>query len=769
MKKYFSRIYLPAFVIVALILFSNGCKPSVETHQTSTATPRVLSTPTDAPPPTSDFEVPYELISQDSLLAYLEDLTSIQAYSGWRNSASSGEAEALDYIERTMRGFSNLQAVGLEFERQSFDVYLATEILTSDLTLTIGGQQIEVQADAIRGNRFDRHLASYFDSDGAVNDSNPNPLSASGVPLLMSDADTLYELGIDAYKGKILFLDYTLIDQHANSGAGSANGLGPSENSSRLLEMVDHGLAGIILVTSFSNKTGQSHGMGASEGSTVFGWNSPAKRVPILYVRIEDLGAVGIKNWDDLTQIESAQLTVDADVYYPGKSGNLIARIPGVDSSKAIILGAHVDSPNNPGALDDGSGSAALLEIARVLNVAQIRPPVDLYLAWFGSEELGVYGSSYFASTHQELLDHTLVMLQMDGLGSPLDGVDCKPTLVVNPYDRFGEDRVPLYDFLADTLSAQNISLDQFVEHGLGSDNNNFEAFNVPNADLAFIDSEEMLYGSRPIHYYVHWHDPYDDMDRARFVGTTFVDMTKTLLAAALEIGRVQPNLRVTPEPTHRALLLASHTEAFGITALRELGMAFSWEGLDVDLIPYGQAITTTDLQDVKVVVLPPTVNSPGHAPEAWSDAEITLLQGYVANGGLLVVINSASDYTSTLRLYRPNLGARSANAVLESMGIKFRLGGAGSDNTAQAISEHPLTLDAPYLTLSGDNAVAFSMTNGLSLIRGASHPLVGLVDYGPQGGQILVIAELGLIKDSGDGAKNMQFIKNIAHYASTR
>jgi hypothetical protein len=35
--------------------------------------------------------------------------------------------------------------------------------------------------------------------------------------------------------------------------------------------------------------------------------------------------------------------------------GNLVARIPGLDRSRAAILGAHIDSPNSPGALDDGS------------------------------------------------------------------------------------------------------------------------------------------------------------------------------------------------------------------------------------------------------------------------------------------------------------------------------------------------------------------------------------------------------------------------------
>lgn len=765
--KRFLNTTVPVLVILALVLSSSGCRSAAPTDQTP---PTAIPTPTRMPPTPSDIEIPYDLVSQESLFSYLDDLTSIQAYSGWRNSASSGETESLEYVERTLLGFRNLQQFGMELERENFNVFLGTDIWTSDLTLTVGGQAIEIPADAIRGNRFDKFLASYFDSDGAVNDSKPNPLSVSGLPLVVRDEDSLYELGIDTYKGRILFLDYALIDRASDPAAGNTIGLGASENSNRLLDMVNHGLAGMVLVTSFSDKSWLSHGFGAGEGSTVFGWDAPAKRIPILHVRIEDLKPVGIETWDDLTQIEAAQLTVDADVFYPGKSGNLIARVPGADSSKAVILGAHVDSPNNPGAGDDGSGSAALLEIARVLDVSQTQPPVDLYLAWFGSEELGIYGSSYFASTHQELLDNTLAMLQMDGLGVPIEGPECQVTLVLDSYERFGEERIPLYDFLSNTVAAEGITLDYSVDHAIGSDNNNFDAFNVPNADAAYLNASVFENSPRPIHFYVHWHDPYDDMPRARKMGAAFVDMTRILLAAALEIGRLQPNLRVTPAPRVRALILATHTEAFALTALRELGAALSWEGFDVDLLPYGQAATPADLQDAKIVILPPAINSPGKAPEAWSESEIAALQGYVADGGLLTVINSANDYASTLRLYRPNLGARSANSLLEAMGIKFMLGGAGSDNTALAGAEHPLTANASYFTLDGNNAMAFRMQNGLALIYAVSRrPLVGLVEYGTKGGQVLVIAELGLIQDSGSGAKNMQFIKNLAHYAATR
>ena len=279
----------------------------------------------------------------------------------------------------------------------------------------------------------------------------------------------------------------------------------------------------------------------------------------------------------------------------------MIARIPGANSSKAMILGAHIDSPNSPGAFDDGSGSASLLEVARVLDVSQIQPSVDVYLAWFGGHEIGTYGSAHFVSTHQELLDRSLGMLVMDGLGHPLDERTSHITLMTTSYGLFGDDRLLLPDFLSKAVASQSLTLDTLVEYGLIADNSNFDAFNVPNVFLGYINGNEWKSkGSSYIHYSNHFHDPYETVDLASEVGEAFVGMTKVMLSAALETGRSQPNLRVTPAETQRALFVSSHTEASNVptSMLRELGMALAWEGFDVDLIPYGQAITPSDLKE---------------------------------------------------------------------------------------------------------------------------------------------------------------------------
>ena len=169
---------------------------------------------------------------------------------------------------------------------------------------------------------------------------------------------------------------------------------------------------------------------------------------PIVVARPEDRAGDGIGAMADLGRVNHATVLVDTDAISPGWSRNLIATIPGRDESQASILGAHIDSPDKPGAMDDGSGSAVLLGIARVPNEAGYRPGVTTYLVWFGSEELFLYGSNTLAARHQELVGRTIAMLQMDCLGRPPDGLTGITTLTEWSYTRCGEASYPFKGLL---------------------------------------------------------------------------------------------------------------------------------------------------------------------------------------------------------------------------------------------------------------------------------------------------------------------------------
>lgn len=79
---------------------------------------------------------------------------------------------------------------------------------------------------------------------------------------------------------------------------------------------------------------------------------------------------------------------------------NYIVDLPGTDlSSEVVIVAAHYDAvPNSPGADDNASGVAALIEIARVLQPTKHRRTIRL--VFFTLEEVGLVGSMEYVKAH---------------------------------------------------------------------------------------------------------------------------------------------------------------------------------------------------------------------------------------------------------------------------------------------------------------------------------------------------------------------------------
>lgn len=74
---------------------------------------------------------------------------------------------------------------------------------------------------------------------------------------------------------------------------------------------------------------------------------------------------------------------------------NVIAELPGKNRNNIVMAGAHLDSvTEGPGINDNGSGSAALLETA--LMMQNLRPQNTVRFAWWASEELGLVGSTQY-------------------------------------------------------------------------------------------------------------------------------------------------------------------------------------------------------------------------------------------------------------------------------------------------------------------------------------------------------------------------------------
>jgi Zn-dependent M28 family amino/carboxypeptidase len=99
---------------------------------------------------------------------------------------------------------------------------------------------------------------------------------------------------------------------------------------------------------------------------------------------------------------------------------NVIAELPG-RRDDVVMLGAHLDSvPAGPGMNDDGSGSAAVLEIARQMAALGTTPTNTVRFAFWGAEEIGLMGSSHYVAHLTPTERRTVLLyLNLDMIGSP--------------------------------------------------------------------------------------------------------------------------------------------------------------------------------------------------------------------------------------------------------------------------------------------------------------------------------------------------------------
>ena len=106
-----------------------------------------------------------------------------------------------------------------------------------------------------------------------------------------------------------------------------------------------------------------------------------------------------------------------------GRSGwtpltNLLARIPGRDSTGSVLCLAHYDSvPTGPGAGDDGVGVVSWIEAVRALRARGWQPRNDVLLLFTDGEELGLKGARLFVAT-EPIAESVAVVINLEAIGN---------------------------------------------------------------------------------------------------------------------------------------------------------------------------------------------------------------------------------------------------------------------------------------------------------------------------------------------------------------
>ncbi|MEZ4743389.1 MAG: M20/M25/M40 family metallo-hydrolase [Bdellovibrionota bacterium] len=121
------------------------------------------------------------------------------------------------------------------------------------------------------------------------------------------------------------------------------------------------------------------------------------------------------------------------------EQNSVIAKIPGTDpNAGTIIIGAHLDSinlenkNNAPGADDDASGVAVLIETIRNIasSKAQFRHDIEFHA--YAAEEVGLVGSRDIAEAYNTQNKKIAAMMQLDMVSWSSDPSDTTIYLVEN-------------------------------------------------------------------------------------------------------------------------------------------------------------------------------------------------------------------------------------------------------------------------------------------------------------------------------------------------
>ncbi|MCX5772702.1 MAG: M20/M25/M40 family metallo-hydrolase, partial [Candidatus Hydrogenedentes bacterium] len=112
-------------------------------------------------------------------------------------------------------------------------------------------------------------------------------------------------------------------------------------------------------------------------------------------------------------EVDTATVTARSTI---SEVRNVLARIPGTASTKAFALISHYDSTSyGPGAADDGSGVATMIETARAIKAG---PPLmnDVFLVFTDGEERGLTGARAFV--RHPWADQVGILLNMETRGT---------------------------------------------------------------------------------------------------------------------------------------------------------------------------------------------------------------------------------------------------------------------------------------------------------------------------------------------------------------
>ena len=176
----------------------------------------------------------------------------------------------------------------------------------------------------------------------------------------------------------------------------------------------------------FSLKAANAEAAGAS-AAIIFNEGNAPDRVEVLQGTLSGPGigipVIGVSFQLGVDLIDPpATVRVKTDTLSETRTtANVHADLKG-KRQRVIQVGAHLDSVHaGPGIQDNGSGSAAILEVA--IQMSKLTPLNTVRFSWWGAEEGGTFGSAFYvddlATNAPRELNRIKAYLNFDMVGSP--------------------------------------------------------------------------------------------------------------------------------------------------------------------------------------------------------------------------------------------------------------------------------------------------------------------------------------------------------------
>jgi Zn-dependent M28 family amino/carboxypeptidase len=169
----------------------------------------------------------------------------------------------------------------------------------------------------------------------------------------------------------------------------------------------------------------------------------------------------------------TVNLVVASVMNFDVPTSNVIAETQNGRDDRVVVVGAHLDSvAAGPGINDNGSGAAAILEIALQMAALDIEPRNKVRFAWWGAEESGLIGSQYYVDNlSKREIKNIALNLNFDMVASPnyvrfvYDG-DGSDTPLAGPNGSKNIENVFLNYFTEQSLPVEATAFDGRSDYG---------------------------------------------------------------------------------------------------------------------------------------------------------------------------------------------------------------------------------------------------------------------------------------------------------------